>query len=304
MDTKKLWKIAKTPLKVIVTAIALYYVFNKVSFMDLKDALWNSNPLFIGLALLCYAVSIGISSLRLNGFLRGIGLEISEKYNLKLYLLGLFYNLFLPGGVGGDGYKIFFLKKRHPIKGRQLLSALFFDRLSGFWALALIIVLLTIFIPQLSIPNYMPITVFFVGTALYYWGICRFFPAFKARFIETHFKALCVQSMQVMAAIMILYALGYSGKFSPFLFLFLASSLVAVIPFNVGGLGMREMVYYWGAKMFFLDQHLAVLFSLIFYIISATIALLGIYFIFRPNSLGTDKLPSSSELEADQTLND
>ncbi|MBP3941999.1 flippase-like domain-containing protein [Sphingobacteriaceae bacterium WQ 2009] len=304
MNLKRFWKIAKTPLKIIITSLALYYVFNKVSIKDLKEALWHSNPLFIALALLFYGLSIGMSSLRLNGFLKGINLKISEGYNFKLYLLGLFYNLFLPGGVGGDGYKIFFLKKRFDLKGRQLLSALFFDRLSGFWALALIIVALIIFIPQLNIPNYLPIAAFIGGTGIYYWGISRFFPSFKERFIETHFKALCVQSLQVMAAIMILYALGYNGKFSPFLFLFLASSLVAVIPFNVGGLGMREMVYYWGAGIFLLDQHLAVLFSLVFYVISATIAVSGIYFIFQPKALGTEKLPSSKELESANNLND
>ncbi len=304
MNKKKLWNTVKTPLKVIITALALFYVFNKVSITDLKEALWNSNPAYLILALCFYAISIIISSYRLNGFLRGIGLNLPEKYNFKLYQLGLFYNLFLPGGVGGDGYKIFFLKKRFHVRGRKLLSALFFDRLSGLWALALIIVALVIFIPQLNIPNYLPIAVFIVGTIVYYLIIHRFFKEFSPRFIETHLKAICVQSMQVLAAIMILYALGYNGKFSPFLFLFLASSLVAVIPFNVGGLGMREMVYYWGAGIFHLDQHLAVLFSLVFYVISALTALTGIYFIFKPKELGEEKLPTKEELEADKNLVD
>lgn len=103
--------------------------------------------------------------------------------------------------------------------------------------------------------------------------------------------------MQVVSAIMILYALGFEGKFSPYLFLFLASSLVAIIPFSVGGLGMREIVYMWGAKIFYLDSHLAVLISLLFYIISALVSVSGAYYVFNPKGLGEEKLPSAEEVE-------
>ncbi|UIR55415.1 flippase-like domain-containing protein [Sphingobacterium sp. SRCM116780] len=301
MDKKLFWKIIKNILKVVVTVAALYWVFSKVSIQDLKDAVLNSNPIFLLLAFLAYAISILISSSRLLSFLTSIGLNVSEKYNFKLYQLGLFYNLFLPGGVGGDGYKIYFLRKKFSIKGRKLLSALFFDRLSGLWALCLIIAALVIFIPQLGIPNYLTIAGFVLGTILYYFLISKFFTDFKSSFIKTHLKAIGVQSMQVVSAIMILYALGFDGKFSPYLFLFLASSLVAIIPFSVGGLGMREMVYIWGANFFHLDPHLAVLISLLFYIISALMALTGSYYIFHPSALGTEKLPSVKEVEESQT---
>ena len=301
MNKKLIWKIVKNILKLVVTVAALYWVFSKVSIQDLKDALLKSNPLFLLFAFLAYAISILISSSRLLSFLTAIGLHVSERYNFKLYQLGLFYNLFLPGGVGGDGYKIYFLRKKYSIKGRKLLGALFFDRLSGLWALCLIIAALIIFMPQLGIPNYLTILGFILGTTLYYFLVGKFLNDFKANFIKTHLKAIGVQSMQVIAAIMILYALGFDGKFSPYLFLFLASSLVAIIPFSVGGLGMRELVYMWGANFFHLDSHLAVLISLLFYIISAFMAFTGSYYIFHPSALGTEKLPSLKEIEESQT---
>ncbi|SJN23636.1 lysylphosphatidylglycerol synthase transmembrane domain-containing protein [Sphingobacterium faecium] len=301
MNKKLLWKIVKNILKVVISIAALYWVFSKVSIDDLKDAVVNSNPIFLLLAFLAYGASILISSSRLLSFLKAIGLNVSERYNLKLYQLGLFYNLFLPGGVGGDGYKIYFLRKKYNIKGRKLLGALFFDRLSGLWALCLIIAALIIFMPQLNIPNYLTISGFIAGTILYYFIVGKFFPDFKSNFIKTHCKAIGVQSMQVLSAIMILYALGFEGKFSPYLFLFLASSLVAIIPFSVGGLGMRELVYMWGANFFHLDSHLAILISLLFYIISAIMAFTGSYYIFHPSALGTDKLPSVKEVEESQS---
>lgn len=298
-NSNKWWRIVKNVLKVGVTGFALYWVFSKVDFRDVKEAFLNSNPLFLLLALLAYAVSVIIGSSRLNEYFRSVGLSLSEKYNFKLYLLGLFYNLFLPGGVGGDGYKIYFLRKKFDVRGRKLLAAVFFDRLSGFWALSLIISLLVIFMPQLNIPRELPIIVVALGTVSYYFVMRRYFRDFSRRFFIAHFKALGVQSMQVVCAILLLYAMGFDGKFSPYLFMFLLSSLVAVVPFTVGGLGAREMVYVYGAQLFGLDAHLAVIISLLFYVTSALLASTGAYFIFRPQGLGEERLPTASEVEED-----
>ncbi|SEL61960.1 lysylphosphatidylglycerol synthase transmembrane domain-containing protein [Parapedobacter koreensis] len=297
MAQKKIWRAAKTVLKIVVTTGALYWVFNKVEPKDLKEALLASNPLFLALAFIAYTCSIVIASSRLNGFFSNMGLELSERYNFKLYLLGLFYNLFLPGGVGGDGYKIFFLRRKFKVKGRHLLSAVFFDRLSGLWALCLITSALVIFIPRLEIPNEIPIVAVALGTIAYYAVLRRYFTVYSRHFIKTHIKALGTQSMQVVCAIFLLYALGFEGKFSPYLFMFLLSSLVAVVPFTVGGLGAREMVNVYGAQYFELNEHLALLISLLFYLTSAALAALGAYFIFRPQKLGEERLPTTEEAE-------
>ncbi|MGK6349880.1 lysylphosphatidylglycerol synthase transmembrane domain-containing protein [Parapedobacter sp. DT-150] len=303
MAQNKIWRTTKTVLKISVTAVALYWVFNKVEPKDLKEALVHSNPIFLVLAFIAYACSIVIASSRLNSFFGNTGLDLSERYNFKLYLLGSFYNLFLPGGVGGDGYKIYFLRRKFKVQGRQLLSAVFFDRLSGFWALCLIISALIIFMPHLRIPREIPILAVAVGTAAYYLVLRRYFAVYSRHFMVTHLKALGVQSMQVICAIFLLYALGFEGKFAPYLFMFLLSSLVAVVPFTVGGLGAREMVYIYGAQYFYihLDDHLAVLFSLLFYLTSAAVAALGAYFIFRPQGLGEDRLPTTEEAEMGTT---
>src|SRR5690606_7079226 len=154
MTKRKLWGPFKLFLKIGITILSLYLLFTKVSLKDLKEVMTESDPIFFIIALLIFITSQIISSSRLNGIFGGIGLHLSEKYNFKLTLLGMFYNLFLPGGIGGDGYKIFFLRKKFGIKGRRLLTAIFFDRLSGLWALCLIIAALIIFIPQLNIPNW------------------------------------------------------------------------------------------------------------------------------------------------------
>jgi uncharacterized membrane protein YbhN (UPF0104 family) len=290
MEKKKIWNVLKTLLKISITGLSLYLVSRKVEFNDLKDAFEKSNPIFLFLAFIAFVISQLISSSRLNTFFKGIGLKISETYNFKIYLLGMFYNLFLPGGIGGDGYKIFLLRKKFEIKGRRLLQAIFFDRLSGLWALGLINATLVIFIPYLGVPNWVPVLVVAIGTIAYYMIMRKFFSDYSEYFVLSHIKALMVQSMQVISVILILYALNFEGKFSPYLFMFLVSSLVAIFPFTVGGLGARELVFVYGAQYFEIDQHLAVIISLLFYCISALLSFSGIYFVFNPQKIGVNKI--------------
>lgn len=297
MKKSKFWTYVKNIFKILITVAAIYWVSQKISFTELKSALEKCNPLYLFLALLSYAVSQIIASSRLNSFLKVIGLHISDRYNLRLYQVGLLYNFFLPGGIGGDGYKIYFLKKNYAIKGRRVLTAVFFDRLSGLWALSIITGCLIMFMPRLAIPHVVTISVLVIGTATYLYFLQLFFKEFLSKFVITHIKALAVQSFQTLSAIAILYALGFAGKFSPYLLIFLVSSLVAIVPSILGGAGLRESLMAFGATYFQLAPHLAVLISLLFYIISLLVASSGLYYILRPQRLGANKLPSAEEVE-------
>lgn len=60
-----------------------------------------------------------------------LNIRIPNLQNLKLYALGMFYNLFLPGGSGGDGYKVYLLRKLYKAPVKHLLSAVLLDRING-----------------------------------------------------------------------------------------------------------------------------------------------------------------------------
>ena len=178
MYKKKLWSFTKLFLKFLITGLSLYLVFTKAKLTDIEEAFTNADFLYLLIALLFFVASQIVASSRLNTFFKSIGLQLSGVLNFKVYLLGMFYNLFLPGGIGGDGYKVFFLKKKYNARGKDLLFSIFFDRLSGLWALSLITAVLIVFIPGLHIPSWIPITVVVVGTAVYAISsgdVCYFF---------------------------------------------------------------------------------------------------------------------------------
>ncbi|MGI4021244.1 MAG: lysylphosphatidylglycerol synthase transmembrane domain-containing protein [Janthinobacterium lividum] len=296
--TKKqvFWDVVKTLLKIGFTSLLLYLVLRKMDFQKVKQTLSAAQPLYLLLAVLTFFVSQLIASSRLLSFFKSIHLKLDFRFNLRLYMLGLFYNLFLPGGIGGDGYKIWLLNKNYKLPAKRVFWAIFFDRLSGLWAIGLITISLIIFIPQINVHIGIPLSVFVVGTAAYYFVAHRFFKDYTHHFIEAHLKAIVVQSLQVVTVLFILLALQFNGKFSPYLFTFLVSSLSAVVPITVGGLGAREYIFTHFAPLFNMDTNLAVVVSLLFYLTSAVVSLLGIYYVFNPKRLN-EGLPKEIEEE-------
>jgi uncharacterized membrane protein YbhN (UPF0104 family) len=295
---QKLWNITKTLLKFAVTTVLLYFVFRRVPFADVKYRLLHANYWWMLAALVCFFISMIISSWRLSSFFKSINLKLDPKFNFRLYLLGLFYNFLLPGGIGGDGYKIYILNKTYKLPGRKVFFAILFDRLSGLWAIGLITVGLIFLIPQINIHIGIPLGIFVAASAVYYFVAYKFFREYTHYFFAGHAKAVVVQSFQVMAIVFILMGQDFTGKFSPYLLSFLISALATIIPISIGGAGIRETVFTQLTKVFPMDSTLAVFLPGSFYVISLLVALLGIYYVIRPSRL-QEGLPKGEIAEDD-----
>ena len=128
-------KLLKPLLQLFVTALAIYLVLKKTDIAKLAGIIQEANLWYLLLALLFFNISKVFNAIRLNRFFKAIGIELSTIYNLKLYYLGMFYNLFLPGGIGGDGYKIYVLQKNHDLKMINVFHAVVWDRICGIFAL-------------------------------------------------------------------------------------------------------------------------------------------------------------------------
>jgi uncharacterized membrane protein YbhN (UPF0104 family) len=281
----KLWSVIKIILIIAVTGGLLYYVFSKVPFAKIEYRLVHANRLRLAAAILSYVASMIFSSWRLLSFFKSINLRFDWKINLRLYFVGLCYNVLLPGGIGGDGYKIYLLHKYYNQPTKKVFLAILFDRLSGFWAIGLIVVALIIMIPNFPIHLAIPLSIFLVGSAIYYIVVIKFFKDYSHNFITAHLKAICVQATQLITIIFLLLAQDFAGKFSPYLLSFLFSALAAVIPFSLGGGGVRDALFLTVSKQFNLATDMAVYLSFSFYLISIFVALFGIYYVFNTKKL-------------------
>jgi uncharacterized membrane protein YbhN (UPF0104 family) len=70
-----------------------------------------------------------------------------------------------------------------------------------------------------------------------------------------------------------------------YLFVFLLSSVVAVIPFTIGGIGAREIAFLYAAGYLNLDTSLSIALSLLFFFITVLVSLTGIVYVYRPESV-------------------
>ena len=264
-----------------MTGVAIYLVFRKIDVEATWQVIKKANWLYLLVAALFFVASKAISSLRLNCYFRNLKVHLSEKKNLELYWIGMFYNLFLPGGIGGDGYKVYLLNKHFEAKVKKLLAAVLLDRINGLAALVWLMVGLWFFVkvdwPYLAgIDLDILAGVLLVLTPLSFVVLVRWwFKSFRRSTAITGGYSLLVQSAQLICAYFILQALGINEQIVEYQFVFLLSSIVAVLPLTIGGVGARELVFVFSHEYMGIDQNAAVAFSLLFFLITALVSLGG-----------------------------
>lgn len=277
--------ILKAFFKISLSVLAIYFVFTKIEVKDVVEVFRNANLLLLTVALLFFAFSKLLSAWRLNYFFDAADIKLESNSNIRLYLIGMYYNLFLPGGIGGDGYKIYVLNKKFGTKVKHLFWSVMLDRINGVLILAILAFLL---IPLLKIDTRLTIlslSLVPVSIGIYMLINKIYFKRFYSAVIPTSLLSFGVQVSQMVCAYIILMAYGMHDNTIAYLVLFLVSSIVAVLPFTIGGIGSREITFLFGAQYLNLDPALSVALSLIFYIITAVVSLSGIYYSLFPTRL-------------------
>jgi glycosyltransferase 2 family protein len=267
-------------IKLLISAIALYFVFRKIDVEEAIRTLANVHIGFFILAFIAFNLSKVVAALRFKAFLRPIQVHISNMYNIRLLYIGMFYNLFLPGSISGDGYKIYLLKQQYDVKTKQLVSATLLDRVSG---LVLLVVMAGIFLLfssfSLELPyfNTLVVTGIVLSIPAYFLGVKLVFPTFLPAFLQTSHQSFWVQAGQVLSAILLLISLSVSAYYLDYLTLFMISSVVAVLPFTIGGMGARELVFLYGFSYLNIDKETAITFTILFFLITALTSLAGLF---------------------------
>tara|TARA_B110000977_G_C11021857_1_gene471647 strand:- start:109 stop:975 length:867 start_codon:yes stop_codon:yes gene_type:complete len=270
-------------LKIGISAVLIYLIFLKIPFSEVSQTLLKVHWGFLLLALLFFIISKVLAAYRLQYFWRSIGVHLSHSYNLKLYLLGMFYNLFLPGGIGGDAYKGYLVKKTFETPTKKIFGALLVDRLSGLLLLSVFSALLAaIGIHEILSPfRCLFVLAIPLGILVYYLGVKKMYPYTLAVFWKAFALSVGVQVSQLVAAFFILWALGQNQEIGMYLLVFLISSIVAVIPLTIGGIGSRELTFLYGAQWLALDYKTAIAMSLLFFFITASVSITGMVYHFR-----------------------
>lgn len=124
-------------LKYLVGVGLLAFVLG-MNWTKLKDHFSGEpQPSYFAATLGLMAAVIGLQYLRWFLLVRALDIPFTLAYGLRLGLVGTFYNMFLPGGIGGDFVKAYLIAQGHPARRAAAVSTVIADRLLGLFGLIL-----------------------------------------------------------------------------------------------------------------------------------------------------------------------
>src|SRR5438094_937060 len=136
---RRMKKILVTLFQLAITIAVLYWVYHDPNRRtQMAEALRHARYSWVVLGILAYVVVEIAAAFRWHVLLKVQGIHLSFARLCGLFLIGMFYNQFLPGGTGGDIMKSYYLLKETPDKKAGALLAVVFDRFIGLVALVAI----------------------------------------------------------------------------------------------------------------------------------------------------------------------
>ena len=130
-------KILVTLLQVVVTLGLLWWIFHDPSKRaQMVQALGKADPLWLIPGFLCFGLVLVCAAFRWQLLMRVQGIALPWFRVWQLVMIGMFYNLFLPGG--GDLVKIFYAVKEAPKSKSAVFLSVVVDRITGMFALILV----------------------------------------------------------------------------------------------------------------------------------------------------------------------
>jgi uncharacterized membrane protein YbhN (UPF0104 family) len=244
----------KFAIKLLVSVSLIILVLWKFPVSEIFANLHNSKIGWFLLAFLLSQLIIVNQTFRWH-YLLIVPKEQKPEFGilLKYTAIGYFFNLFAPGGVGGDVYRSVAL-------GRSIIAnnvaSVFINKVSGLLALCLLF--------WLALPHSEQIPEqaiwFMVAVSLFLIGLCLFiifnpfkkgkigeiasklreYRAYPFRLLMATFGSLIMQVLVVFNQIALFYAVGIEVSTALVFVIVPVTILITTIPVSFNGIGVRE----------------------------------------------------------------
>ena len=282
IETKKNKRLLLLAIKIIISVSLLAYLISKLdfdSFAKLKiDITW-----YIVISAVVMLIALTFMSFRWKYVLN----LIKEKtYSIRIlyeyYLIGSFFNIFIPGAIGGDAMRLYYVSKAYHISKTKSLLAVFIERIGGLFALGLILMFSLLFNETIRTKldfgfSLIALSTFGIVIALI---IAKYFVQKK---MSVNYKDLGIilflSALGQFGDIVISYIFSlYFGLDITILNLMSIMPLVyiaTVIPISLGGIGVREGVMTAGLTLYGVNVSDAVMISFLLYLTKIIVGLMG-----------------------------
>ena len=132
-------KVLVPVIQAAVTTLLLWWIFHDPSKRaQMVQALGKADPLWLVPGFLCFGLVLVCAAFRWQLLMKVQGIDLPWFRVWQLVMIGMFYNLFLPGGTGGDLVKVFYAVKEAPQRKSAVFLSVVVDRIAGMVALIIV----------------------------------------------------------------------------------------------------------------------------------------------------------------------
>lgn len=124
----------KTVLKVALAGGIIFWLV-RTGALDPSALAKLATPGLVVFCLTATFMQIFVNNYRWLQLLKGQGFDSSVRRTLPLSLIGMFFNFVMPGGVGGDVVKGYYLLQEHPKQRLAAAVSILMDRFMGFFVM-------------------------------------------------------------------------------------------------------------------------------------------------------------------------
>ena len=268
-------KILLLIVKLLISGTLLFLLYRKIPLHDLQRLLAGVDYRYLLPIVLLLFVNTLLSAWKWRLLLLADGVNIPLSTLIVTYLIGSFYNLFLPSSIGGDSYRIYDIARKSS-EGVRAAASVFADRFSGFLALVLLslgssilvalefhnllfffgplLILFALFAILTALVKEKPVRLFLAVTRLdrfpvITWSTEKFFLSFRCYGADRRLLAwvMGISFAFQLSVISTVYLLSLALHATVSFFYFSAFvpliTLLEALPISIYGLGLRDMGY-------------------------------------------------------------
>jgi hypothetical protein len=302
-------------VKLLVSIGLLGYLLARIHIERFLNTFAAAKFSYIALALLVYLVTQVISAIRWTALARPLGVKTPFRDMVRYYFIGMFFNLFAPGTVGGDVSRVYYLVRDESARAREqsvttmhAAMSVLMDRAIGMIVLVWLGAAGLLLFPDYAVPHSARLATFLLSLGLLAGVLItpllrRLLPAdghqlfVKLRLAfsayRKHWRALvnatlfslAIHLVQAWMHVVMGRALDLNVPLSFALIVYPLVGTFAAIPISLNGLGLREGGYVVLLSVIGIGTEKGIAFGILLFLVVACDSLIGgVIYLFQQSA--------------------
>lgn len=280
----------------------LALLFSQAEWDELRRLAVSVDWRFLAGGFLCAAAGVAVSCYKWKVILRVDGMDCPLAVLVRYYLIGTFFNNFLPTSIGGDAVRAYYLSRSYG-RSSVAVSSILAERLSGFVVLLLFPVL-----------AFYPSSILSHGGVSWFWGASPvflvlagglfFLPSIRniwssllppelrnkmdailgslGQYLSDARSRLAMilcsvffNLLVIMTSLFVAKSLCLDIRFIDLMVVVPLVVLLTLIPFSLNGLGIREGGFVYFLSSFGVSSSESLSFSILSYLLIIAVSIIG-----------------------------